>query len=221
MANSLIQCSVFEWLELGTNGAPTRCTAMEKKRFYNFVLVISFLGLLAFLVEEVIFGWQTSIADIVGNHRAWLFENHPDGVAVCISGNLRTFTSPSVFTQIRSFHETLWGPKASFFLYGTLASAGPKGQQGFNRPAINVYNQTALDTAVAALGPDAVEFVENAEVVTEENIAHFVLHQVSWEKGTCQIQQTIWGNSSYWHLLIRVKPARSGRKFQQQGDVVV
>ena len=83
-----------------------------------------------------------------------------------------------VFSQIRPFHEQLWGWTVSFFLYGTLEGAGPKNQRGHNRPAINETNQTALDIAVTSLRPEAVEFVENAEDVTEENIAQYVLHQV-------------------------------------------
>ena len=106
------------------------------------------------------------------------FTKAPRGVAVCIAGNLRTFTVPVVFSQIRPFHEKLWGSKVSFFLYGTLEGAGPKNQRGHNRPAINETNQTALDIAVTSLRPEAVEFVENAEEVTEENIAQYVLHQV-------------------------------------------
>eukprot|EP00435_Cladocopium_sp_Y103_P045014 s2034_g12.t2 len=67
--------------------------------------------------------------------------------------------------------------QVSFFLYGTLAGAGPKNQTGFNRPAINETNRTALKIALSSLRPEAVEFVENAEDVTEENIAQYVLHQ--------------------------------------------
>ena len=109
----------------------------------------------------------------------------PDGVAVCIAGNLRTFTASNVFPHIRPFHEKLWGPEVSFFLQGTLEGAGPKNQWNQNRPAINETNQTALDMAVASLRPEAVEFIENAEDVAEENIAEYVLHQAG-EKW-CQI----------------------------------
>ena len=104
---------------------------------------------------------------------------NPDGVAVCIAGNLRTFTASNVFPHIRPFYEKLWRSSSiSVFLYGTLEGAGPKNQSGHNRPAINESNQTALDIAVTSLRPEAVEFVENAEDVTEENIAQYVLHQV-------------------------------------------
>jgi hypothetical protein len=106
------------------------------------------------------------------------FTKAPRGVAVCIAGNLRTFTVPVVFSQIRPFHEQLWGWTVSFFLYGTLEGAGPKNQTGHNRPAINETNQTALKMALTSLRPQAVELFANAEDVTEENIAQYVLHQV-------------------------------------------
>ena len=106
------------------------------------------------------------------------FTKAPRGVAVCIAGNLRTFTASNVFPDIRPFHEKLWGSKVSFFLYGTLEGAGPKNQTGHNRPAINETNQTALKMALTSLRPQAVELVANAEDVTEENIAQYVLHQV-------------------------------------------
>lgn len=42
-------------------------------------------------------------------------------VAVCISGNLRTFIDPPVFGRIRPFHEKLGRVRdLQFFLYGTL-----------------------------------------------------------------------------------------------------
>eukprot|EP00435_Cladocopium_sp_Y103_P059143 s1620_g21.t1 len=71
----------------------------------------------------------------------------------------------------------MWGSKVSFFLYGTLVGAGPKNQSGHNLRAINETNRTALKIALSSLRPEAVEFVENAEDVTEENIAQYVLHQ--------------------------------------------
>ena len=110
------------------------------------------------------------------------FTKVPRGVAVCIAGNLRTFTVPVVFSQIRPFHEKLWGSKVSFFLYGTLAGAGPKNQTNHNLPAINESNQTALNIAVTLLRPETVELVTNAEDVTEENIAQYVLHQARVSK---------------------------------------
>ena len=100
------------------------------------------------------------------------------GVAVCIAGNLRTFTDPDVFSQIRPFYRKLFGFKRplSFFLYGTLTGAGPKNQTLHNLPAINEYNETALNLAMAALRPAAVELVQNAEDVTEENLGQYVRH---------------------------------------------
>ena len=106
------------------------------------------------------------------------FTKAPRGVAVCIAGNLRTFTVPVVFSQIRPFHEQLWGWTVSFFLYGTLEGAGPKNQTHRNLAAIHENNQTALKMALTSLRPQAVELVANAEDVTEENIAQYVLHQV-------------------------------------------
>lgn len=42
-------------------------------------------------------------------------------VAVCISGNLRTFIDPPVFGRIRPFHEKLGRIRdLQFFLHGTL-----------------------------------------------------------------------------------------------------
>ena len=42
-------------------------------------------------------------------------------VAVCISGNLRTFIDPLVFGRIRPFHQKLGRVRdLQFFLYGTL-----------------------------------------------------------------------------------------------------
>lgn len=146
-------------------------TAMGVEAFFLLCPAGDVLDGNVFLGEEVKFGWEMAF-------KTKLVMNHPDGAAVCIAGNLRTFASPSVFTQIRPFHEKLWGSKVSFFLYGTLAGAGPKNQSGYNEPATNVSNQTALDIAVTALRPEAAEFVENPEAVTEENIAQFVLHQV-------------------------------------------
>ena len=105
------------------------------------------------------------------------FMKAPRGVAVCIAGNLRTFAVPVVFSQIRPFHEQLWGWTVSFFLYGTLAGAGPKNQTHRNLAAIHETNQTALKMALTSLRPEAVELVANAEDVTEENIAQYVLHQ--------------------------------------------
>jgi uncharacterized membrane protein len=102
--------------------------------FSCFALLVTCLTVLVaiLLAEEWNFGWQISF---VGTK---LVTNHPSGVAVCIAGNLRTFTAPSVCTQIRPFHEKLWGKTGSFFRYGTLAGAGPKNQLGYNLPAINV-----------------------------------------------------------------------------------
>ena len=146
--------------------------------FSCFALLVTCLTVLVaiLLAEEWNFGWQISF---VGTK---LVTNHPSGVAVCIAGNLRTFTVPVVFSQIRPFHEKLWGSKVSFFLYGTLAGAGPKNQTNHNLPAINESNQTALNIAVTLLRPETVELVTNAEDVTEENIAQYVLHQARVSK---------------------------------------
>ena len=149
-----------------------KCVApqWEWKLFSCFALLVTCLTVKILLAEEMKFGWEMAF-------KTKLVMNHPDGAAVCIAGNLRTFASPSVFTQIRPFYEKLWGSKVSFFLYGTLAGAGPKNQTHRNLAAIHETNQTALKMALTSLRPEAVELVANAEDVTEENIAQYVLHQ--------------------------------------------
>lgn len=65
-----------------------------------------------------------------------------------------------------SLPQTLLGP-----------GAGEKNVTSRNFKAINVSNRSALDSAVASLGPSAVvEITDNAEEVVEENIGQYVLH---------------------------------------------
>lgn len=120
----------------------------------------------------------------------------PHKIAMCVSGNLRTFTSVRVSGTIRPFLRRLGGSglagpttEPDLFVYGTLNSAAAKKQYKFGFAPLNLTEESVVRVLKSkAVNVTAFELALEAEEVTEDNVDAYIGNR----------HECFWTSSGFW-----------------------
>lgn len=104
-------------------------------------------------------------------------------VAMCLSGNARSFPEPRVLNSWKRFvSSNRERSQLDVFAHLTLEGAGPKGHQRFNFPGVHV-SQREVEAALESLTTTAHTIEVSSDTVNSSNLHEYVAHEECFNAG--------------------------------------